>query len=87
MPARPRHDESLPSADDGLFGRTIAIDGSEKTSLQHTKNFIAVGMAFPLVRMYGLAVGEVDSPQKAGDRSIAELGRRPRNRRGPLSGL
>src|SRR5262249_39028446 len=86
MPARPRHDESLPSADDGLFGRTVAIDGSEKTSLQHTENFIAVGMAFPMVGMYGLVVGEVDSPQKAVDRSIAERGRRPWKRRGPPIG-
>src|SRR5262249_54553537 len=65
---------------------TVAIDGSEKTSLQHTENFIAVGMAFPMVGMYGLVVGEVDSPQKAVDRSIAERGRRPWKRRGPPIG-
>jgi hypothetical protein len=79
MPACLRHDKSLPLLDHGFFGRIVVIDGSEKTSFKHTEYFIALGMVFPMVGVHGIIVGEVDNPQNAVDRRIAELSPRVRN--------
>jgi hypothetical protein len=65
MPTLPRHDESLPSLDHGVFGRTVAIDGGEEAPFEHAEYFVARGMAFPVIGVNRMVVVEVDHSKGA----------------------
>ena len=65
MPALPRHDEGVPWLDHGVFGRTAVIDGDQEASFENAEDFVARGMAFPVVGMDRIIVTEVYDPEGA----------------------